>query len=293
MSASALSIVVIGRNEGARLRRCLAAALAMDLPGSKPEVIYVDSGSSDDSLAIAASLGVRSARLDTASPSASAARRRGLELTKAPFVLFLDGDTQVDPGFARAALAEMKDGRTAVVWGRLWELRPETSAYVRVHALEWNTTPGPTRSCGGNALHRRKALEAVGAFDPEVFAGEEADLCRRLRAAGWTILHIDAPMAGHDLDLRTFSQYWRRCLRTGYSYARLSDLTRNDQEPLGRREVRHNLLVATKLAVLALASLGLAAHFGSAWPMMLLPLGLTAAVAAAALRHRHQAKAAS
>jgi glycosyltransferase involved in cell wall biosynthesis len=66
-------LVAIGRNEGERLRRCLISA-----QGVYDHVVYVDSGSSDDSVALAESFGAVVVVLDTARPfTAARARNAG------------------------------------------------------------------------------------------------------------------------------------------------------------------------------------------------------------------------
>ena len=80
--------------------------------------------------------------------------------------------------------------------------------------------PGPAESCGGNALYRRNVLEVTGGFDETLIAGEEADLCYRIRHDHQqVILSLDEPMVRHDIDMTRAAQYWKRCVRTGHAYA--------------------------------------------------------------------------
>jgi glycosyltransferase involved in cell wall biosynthesis len=258
--APQLSVVVIGRNEGARLARCLASVHAGMAAAAGYELIYVDSGSDDGSGALAAAQGATLVCLDHARPSAALARNAGWRLARGALVLFLDGDTVLAPGFLAAALAAMAEPQVAVVWGHRRELWPQQSRYVRVLDLDWVYAPGDTLFCGGDALMRRAPLAAVGGFDAALIAGEEPELCSRLRAAGALIRHIDVPMTGHDLAIVSFAAYWRRAFRAGYAYADVAWRCRARGEPLWRAEVRRNawrgaaLLAAAPLAALALAA---------------------------------------
>jgi cellulose synthase/poly-beta-1,6-N-acetylglucosamine synthase-like glycosyltransferase len=65
-------------------------------------------------------------------------------------------------------------------------------------------------------MYRVSAFRAVGGFDESVVAGEEPELCMRLRKKGWKIRRVDAEMATHDADLRSFRQWWKRMVRGGY-----------------------------------------------------------------------------
>jgi acetyltransferase-like isoleucine patch superfamily enzyme/GT2 family glycosyltransferase len=250
-----VSVVVIGRNEGERLTRCLASVQAARWDGVPHELIYVDSRSSDDSATRAAAMGAQVRVLDDASPCAAKARNVGWQLARGEFILFLDGDTELEAGFVPRALATLADARLCAAWGHRRESRPEQSLYTRVLDLDWVYPPGRTLYFGGDVLVRRAALAAVGGFDPTLKAGEEPELCARLRAEGWAIEHIDAPMTRHDLAVTTFRAWWRRAYRSGIAYAEVADRMRRRGDVLWQheatRDFRHGLLfVAAPFALL-------------------------------------------
>ena len=254
--APALSVVVIGRNEGERLTRCIESVKAMRPVDGPVELIYVDSASTDDSVARAEALGARVITVRPERPCAAVGRNAGWRAAAAPFVLFLDGDTVLDPDFVADSLPEFDDPEVTVVWGHRRETRPEASLFNRVLDLDWVYPPGPSEFCGGDALMRRAVLEAVGGYDDRLIAGEEPEMCRRMRAKGYVILHVDRPMTGHDLAMTRWSQYWRRATRTGHAYAEVSDRFRDTDAPMWRREVTRNR--AHALVLVALPVLGVA-----------------------------------
>ena len=273
-----LSVVVIGRNEGERLSRCLQSVREMRDPGGAVEIIYVDSASRDDSVARATSLGVKIIEVQPQRPSAALGRNAGWQQAQAPFVLFLDGDTVLHPDFVAEAMAEFKDAQVAVVWGHRREIHPEQSLFNRVLDLDWVYPPGPSEFCGGDALMRRDVLEQVGGFDASLIAGEEPELCQRMRAQGYSILHIDRPMTGHDLAMTRWTAYWRRAFRAGYAYAEVSERLKAGPFPLWQREARRNRIHALVLIGAVLGSLGIAVLFDAVWPL-LFPFGFIAALA--------------
>lgn len=235
--ARAVSVVVIGRNEGERLVRCLESVRA-----AGAEVLYVDSASTDGSPARAAALGARVLGVRPQRPCAAVGRNAGWRAARGEFVLFVDGDTVLHPAFVARALVEFDDPRVAVVWGHRREANPRQSLYVRALDLDWIYAPGLTDFCGGDALVRRSVLERTGGFDESLIAGEEPELCRRIRALGLHIRHIDAPMTAHDLAIRSLGQYWRRAFRAGHAYAEVAARCAASPDPLWRRESRRNLL---------------------------------------------------
>lgn len=214
-----VAAVVIGRNEGARLIASLDA-----LQGRVARIVYVDSGSTDGSRAAARDRGAEVVSLDMAQPfTAARARNAGLavlDTAQTPLVQLLDGDCELRDGWlptATAFLAGQPD--TAVVCGRRRERAPDASPYNALIDAEWDTPIGPAKSCGGDALMRLDAVRQVGGFDPTLIAGEEPDLCLRLRQTGWKIYRLDAEMTWHDAAITRFSQWWNRTRRAGYAFA--------------------------------------------------------------------------
>jgi cellulose synthase/poly-beta-1,6-N-acetylglucosamine synthase-like glycosyltransferase len=260
-----LSVVIIGRNEGDRLRKCLASANAMHAGEWKTETIYVDSGSTDRSIEIAAAMGARVVVLSAEKPTAAMGRNAGWREATGELILFLDGDTVVDPRFATHAVREFAEPRVAVVWGHRREMYPEASVYNRVLDLDWIYAPGWTAFCGGDAIFRRGVLEKVGGFDDTLIAGEEPELCNRIINAGFRILHIDRIMSGHDLAMTRFSEYWKRANRAGHAFAEVSGRFANTPHPLWRAEARRNRIHAYALAVAVLTGLCASLLMRSFW----------------------------
>ncbi|MDX2034417.1 MAG: glycosyltransferase [Blastocatellia bacterium] len=265
----ALSVVIIGRNEGARLVRCIESVRAMRAPAGGIEIIYVDSDSTDGSPERARELGARVIVVHPERPSAALGRNAGWRAANAPLILFLDGDTILHPEFVAEAAKAFADPKVAVVWGHRREVHPENSIYNRVLDLDWVYPPGPSEFCGGDALMRRDILAGVNGYDETLIAGEEPEMCRRIRTRGFVIQHLDLPMTGHDLAITRWSQYWRRAFRAGHAYAEVADRFRGTGQPLWEREVKRTVVHGSVL--LALAALGLLGSLAllSPWPLLL------------------------
>lgn len=239
-TSGVVGVVAIGRNEGERLRACLLSARR-----DCTAVVYVDSGSIDGSGALARSLGVHVVDLDLSTPfTAARARNEGFARLKqvAPdieSVQFVDGDCEIVAGWITAAPTILAaNPQAAVVCGRRRERFPAASIYNRLCDMEWNTPIGPAKACGGDALVRSAAFEQAGGYDRRVIAGEEPEMCVRLRAAGWTIQRIDAEMTLHDAAMTRFSQWWKRSVRAGHAYAQGNAMHGGSPERFREREVR-------------------------------------------------------
>jgi glycosyltransferase involved in cell wall biosynthesis len=259
-AASRLGVVIIGRNEGERLRRCL-----MSLVKRARHLVYVDSGSRDDSVALARGLGAHVVVLDPTLPfTAARARNAGLDELRAQapeleFVQFVDGDCEVVEGWIERALAEFPaDEKLAVVCGRRRERFPQASVYNLLCDLEWNTPVGLADACGGDAMMRMGPLTEVRGYNPDLIAGEEPDLCLRLRQRGYRVRRIDAEMTLHDANILRFMQWWRRSVRSGHAYAEGFSRYRRVPGKFWAKQTRSNLFWGAVLPTLAL---------GLAWPL--------------------------
>ena len=268
---SRLGIVVIGRNEGERLERCLRS-----LAGAERMIVYVDSGSSDDSVAFARREGCRVVELDPSLPfSAARARNEGLRrlLEEEPateLVQFVDGDCEVRAEWIPNAVRALEASPgTAVVCGRRRERAPDASLYNRLCDLEWDTPVGEALACGGDFLARVRALNQVGGFDASVVAGEEPELCLRLRRAGWTIRRLDAEMTLHDAAISRFAQWWRRMVRSGHGYAQGAAMHRGFYFRENASIVFWSLLWPLAAFALAAPTRGLSLGLLAAYPLQI------------------------
>lgn len=270
---AAIGLVLIGRNEGDRLVRCLASIADPRLP-----VVYVDSGSTDPSVERARAR-AEVVELDASTPfTAARGRNAGFEalLRSHPhvgLVQFVDGDCELAPGWIDAAarhLASAPD--VAVVFGRRRERHPDASLWNLCADVEWDGAAGEASSCGGDAMIRADVLREVGGYDPTLIAGEEPDLCLRIRRLGHRIVRIDHEMTLHDANLLRFGQWWRRQARSGHAYAETVWRQRGAADPERVRRVRSVLFWAGALpaiaALLAFPTRGasLLLLLGWAWP---------------------------
>ena len=254
-----IGIVVIGRNESARLSECLDS-----LSRFRGRIVYSDSASTDGSPDIARQFGALVIELDGSTPLTPArGRNEGLAalLKRHPectFVQFVDGDSWIEPGWIERGVEFLKTNeRIGVVCGHVAEAQPERSIYNWLCGEEWKGPIGPVDSCGGNAMFRIASLLEAGGFRADLVAGEEAELLARMRARGWAIWRLDTPMVIHDADIRRFADWWKRAQRGGHSYAHVWMLTKAGPEPLYAAQIKSSLIwvILLPLAII-LASVG-------------------------------------
>ncbi len=280
---SDVALVAIGRNEGERLTRCLESAVAQS-----NDVVYVDSGSTDGSLALAIRMGAQVVNLDMSQAfSAARARNAGAALAikgrqDIRYIQFVDGDCELVGGWLAAARSFLESHPGVVaVCGRRRERYPAKSIYNALCDLEWDTPIGEARAFGGDVMLRTEAFQAAGGYRGGLIAGEDPELALRLRLAGGQVWRLDVDMTLHDAAMTRFSQWWRRSARAGYAYAMGAALHGSTPERHWVRESRRAWLWGLLIPLLWLGALvaqlyGVAAAIAMLYPLQWIRLALSA-----------------
>lgn len=231
-------VIAIGRNEGERLRRCLESVVTQAALG-----VYVDSGSTDGSNVMARQIIGDVIELDPRIPfTAARARNEGFRRLRQiapdlPYVQFVDGDCEIIAGWIGKAVSFLDTHHdVAAVCGRRRERHPERSIYNMLCDHVWDTPIGDAKACGGDAMVRVDALENIGGYRADLIAGEDPEVCVRLRAAGWRVWRLGDEMTLHDAAMMRFGQWWKRTVRAGYAFAEGATLHGSLPEKHGVRE---------------------------------------------------------
>jgi len=237
-----VGVIVIGRNEGERLVGCLESVI-----NHVKKVVYVDSNSLDNSVIVARTMGVEVVELDMSTPfTAARARNEGFRRLSEmgddiQLLQFIDGDCELIDGWFDLALAFMEGNNdAAIVCGRLKERNPDHSVYNRLCDIEWDVPAGTVNSCGGIFMIRAGIFNRLGGFRESLIAGEEPELCLRVRQAGYSIHRIENDMAWHDANMMYFYQWWKRATRSGHAYAEGAWMHGKKSQRHWVREVRRN-----------------------------------------------------
>jgi O-antigen biosynthesis protein len=217
--APLVSVVICTYNGAATLPECLEGVRALDYP--RVETIVVDDGSTDESAAISHSFGARV--ISTENQGLSAARNSGLLEARGQIVAYLDDDARPDPAWLTYLVRAFATTRHAAIGGP--NIPPPDDTGVAacvanapggpVHVLLTDTEAEHLPGC--NMAFRREALLAVGGFDPRFrVAGDDVDICWRLREQGMTLGFHAAAMVWHRRR-GSVRRFWRQ--QRGYGKA--------------------------------------------------------------------------
>lgn len=193
------SVIVITRDEEANVGACLRSVLA-SFAGRSFEVILVDSASTDRTVEIARRFPVtvvclpQSHRLNPA-----VGRYFGYTYARGSYVLFLDGDCALEPGWVAAAdLALRTDDRLGAVAGASFGLLGHDRDGQPVYQDEYphHDYDAPPY-LAGSAAYKREALARAGGFNPNLYSCEEEELGARVRKAGYRMRRLREQMSQH------------------------------------------------------------------------------------------------
>jgi GT2 family glycosyltransferase len=182
-----VTIVIPCFNSARWLEQAISSGLAQTWPAT--EVIVVDDGSTDNSLAIARKFGGRIELISTGNHGGNAARNTGWRAARGEWVQFLDADDFLEPGKIAQQFAETDGGRDAdVIYSPVWieDLGTGTRTASPIDTRQdlfgqWLAWEIPQT---GGALWRRSALQSLGGWKEGQPCCQEHELYLRALQGG-------------------------------------------------------------------------------------------------------------
>jgi glycosyltransferase involved in cell wall biosynthesis len=215
-----VSVVVPVLDDADRLRRCLDA-LAAQVDAPSYEVVVVDNGSADDSVAVARSHALQPVVLVEPRRSSYAARATGVARTRGSRLAFTDADCVPAPDWLAAGAARPEP----VVGGAVRALasdRPTVwERYDRAVYLQQHEHVQEGFAATANLWVDRAAYDAVGGFDPALRSSGDLEWGRRATAAGFRVVHAPEVVVDH-APRTTALATWRLHRRLGAGWAVLA-----------------------------------------------------------------------
>jgi glycosyltransferase involved in cell wall biosynthesis len=207
-----VSIIVIGYNEAANLDLTFKSINNFNYPKSKLEIIYVDSGSTDNSVGIAQKY-TDKIFIESVNPSAARNRNRGAKEAKYDIVHFNDGDVEMHPDYLASAIAVINKGVAQAVCGKLIE--KNTSWISRSISADWQLREeGYINSTHAGGTYLKKNFLEIGGYNLNLKLSEETELGERFRVYN-KIYYLNIIMGYHDYGITTLKQFLKRQVKNG------------------------------------------------------------------------------
>ncbi|HEX2987220.1 MAG TPA: glycosyltransferase, partial [Chloroflexota bacterium] len=230
------TVIIPARNAASVLGKCLSSVVSKGAGGSPLEVIVVDDGSTDDTVAVAKSHGARVVYTGGLGPAA--ARNAGARVASGDLLVFLDADCVAEQGCLEALLAPFAD--PAVAGSRGGYTSDQEALLARFVQLEMDEKQARLEKSGlvtlldtACAAYRRTLFTDQGGFDERLPATsvEDAELSFRLTAQGYHLVYAPSARVRHRHPEQLGNYLWRK-LRYGYFrallYRRYPARVRND-----------------------------------------------------------------
>jgi glycosyltransferase involved in cell wall biosynthesis len=198
-----VSIVVIGMNEGENLRNTFSSIRNINYQADKLELIYIDTGSVDNSVEIAGEFTDKIFIERSFWPTPGLARNRGLREAKYDIVHFVDGDMEIARDYLTHAVEKILEPGIDAVYGSLEEM--SKNRINKIFLYHWNERKeGYHDATGGGGTYWKKALKEINGSDERIRKGEETEMGERFTKAGHKIWFIEEKMGLHDYGINKF-----------------------------------------------------------------------------------------
>lgn len=204
--APMVSVIVPCKDREAELDECLAALSALKYPRDRYEVIVVDDGSTDGTVAVAGRYPCQLV-LNGTNRGQSYSRNVGARRASGEILAFLDSDCVAEPDWLRDLVPYFSWSRVAALGGYVagYHERSRLDRYEQVASslnmgerlLMAADDPGTFYVPTCNLLVRHAAYSAVGGIREDLHLGEDVDLCWRLRARGEYVLYVPQGKVRH------------------------------------------------------------------------------------------------
>ena len=217
-----LSIIIPSKNEESNLERCLASLAAHNPLGPQSETILVDCASSDSTVDRARRHPVKILQLHPDWPhTPAAARFIGARFASGEFILFIDADMTLEPGFIGQALEHIRSDESIAAVGGIGNetyVREGIETGQKKNLYLTGKTVANVRFIGGAGLYRRMSLLEAGGFNPYLKAAEEFELASRLRKKGFQLVSLPIPMITHYTAPLSLWEEFLRKKRAGFFF---------------------------------------------------------------------------
>ncbi len=244
------SVVLIGLNESKHLKEsiiCIKKALKkIDNDG---EIIFVDSGSNDNSVEIALKEGITVIEIRAPRPNASICRNIGAKYARGKYINFIDADIYMDEDWlfeARKLLLELPE--VSMVCGQLNEKDGDNNLIKYFASWTERKIGYLEYPIGGGGIIKKEDFLKISGYNINLLRGQETEFGYRLRMAGYKIYGIPQIMGVHHLEAGGVKSFIKRVKRMALSYTyNLLDKEYNLMEGIFYRQAKKNIIVGILL----------------------------------------------
>ncbi|MGM0589762.1 MAG: glycosyltransferase family 2 protein [Bacteroidota bacterium] len=212
-----VSIIIIGKNEGDKLRKCIKSVekvLNTHKNNIKIEAIYVDSKSTDGSVDVARNSRNIRVYQNTGETNAAIARNIGARVAKGNILFFVDGDMEIESNFLDHVLTSKNELKYNFVTGHIKDyiydykgnnLDIKGRTYDKIIPANIENI----KSCGGVFIISRALWESIGGMRTKYKRGQDLDFSMRLNEEGYTMIRYpELIVKHHTIEYKNIKRMW-------------------------------------------------------------------------------------
>ena len=205
-----ISVQICTLNEEGNIRDCINNVLL----NNPSEILIIDGGSTDNTVAIAQKLGAKV--LNAGRIGLAKQRQKGIENTNLPYIAIVDADDRIEPDCLRKLLNELQLGQFTAIQANVQSFKNSTywqKAWGLFCSVNINTA-GKTNIVGRPALFKTESILSIG-FDPFfTYGSEDTDISYRFEKEGLN------QGIGTGVSFRIHPDSYKECRRKWISYGR-------------------------------------------------------------------------
>ena len=269
-----ISIIIVGKNEGWRLTKCLASIskLIKENRAYDIETIYVDSKSSDDSLERAQEFNYVRIFQITGATNSAIARNIGAKEARGEILFFIDGDMENQSSFIEHAIDANGELKFDYLTGHLDDyFYTTTNSFIghspRTYQIRIPSEKQELKMNGGLFMIKKKVWDMAGGMRNKYKRSQDLDLTIRLKKKGIKIIRIPYFAAKHHtINYNDESRMWTNLLNKYSFYSALIFRDHLLNSDVMKRTIRSNytellLLVTGLLCFLTFSTMPIYIYF--------------------------------
>jgi glycosyltransferase involved in cell wall biosynthesis len=225
-----ITIGVCVRNCEDYVNYAIESILDQDFPHELMEVIFVDDGSTDNTLSTVqeyvSTMDIPARIFHTSWQGLGSARTIVVKNARGKYIIWVDGDMIMQGGYVRKLVEFMEQHPEVGIAKGKQALEPRGNlvanleAYARAagRMVDYQCEKARLKALGtGGCIYRVEAIEQAGGFDQNLRGhGEDWDIEIRLRAAGWSLHTVDTEFSDYEKYGLTWRNLWSRYWLRGY-----------------------------------------------------------------------------
>jgi len=217
-----VTIGVCVRNCAPTIRKTIESIIMQDYPHELMEVIFVDDGSTDDTLSIikeyVSKIDLNVKIFHHEWKGLGPSRNVVVKNASGKYVVWVDGDIILPPNYVTNMVKFMEKNPNVAIAGGAYGMLNQKSLvafFDNIEYVAYRLRSGSNLPGTGGAIYLVKAIKDIGGFDEKIKgSGEDIDIAFRVKSAGWYVVRDKTTFYAYSK--RTWTESWSHSVWHGF-----------------------------------------------------------------------------